>query len=387
MQIWSISYTADKHKAKNRCWLQGKMNYNTATSMTHFYDEDNVEIGKMKLRADQIKANAEFSLWKHLIELGVLECEEECVEDLFERLNKELGIDEFDKKDKHHNSMEATTKVIKSSVSRSIQKPKIPTKVGQFEPLDLYDILYTRDLSKKTKKWHDGVMKYHPKLRLAEFHDATGTLMMKKTMEEVKEGNVVEGAGVVIEICALRSGGDALKEDSEDVVNMISDAVADVTDSSEAVTKASHSQNSKTKNTNTTFKTKDANITYGILYTTDKHKKAKKWLDGRLDYDPISRLAKFIDEEGGNCFYKKVMREGEIVVGDELQSGMYILQIDHLIEKSKENLSNNIIKTSIPTQPQAKRIKSVVANESVPLEGRSNEQLLSLLKSRIQKDQ
>ena len=70
------------------------MNYNTATSMTNFYDEDNVEIGKMKLRADQIKANAEFSLWKHLIELGVLECEEECVEDLFERLNKELGIDE-----------------------------------------------------------------------------------------------------------------------------------------------------------------------------------------------------------------------------------------------------------------------------------------------------
>lgn len=356
MQIWSISYTADKNKVKNRCWLQGKMNYSTATSVAHFYDEDNVEIGKIKLRADQIKADAEFTLWKYLIELGVLEEEEECVEDLFERLNKELGIEEFDKK-----SSEVKTKAAPINVTKKVamQKPKVPTKVADSEPVNLYDILYTRDLVKKTKTWHDGVMKYHPSLNLAEFHDSTGTLLMKKTMQEVKEGGVVEGAGIVSEICALRNG----KENSYDN----NDKEQSLQDKPDIYNLVSKSQNNNISS---------SVLSYSILYTTDKHKKAKKWLDGRLDYDPTSRLAKFIDLEEGNCFYKKVMREGEIVVGEEMQSGLYIIQIDHLIE------ANNMV-VSAPFQPQVKRIKSIVASDSVPLEGRSNEQLLSLLKSRI----
>jgi hypothetical protein len=372
MQIWSISYTTDKFKAKNRCWLQGKLNYNTAKGMAHFYDEDNMEFGKLKLRADQIKADAEFSLGKHLIELGVLEGEEECVEDLFERLNKELGIEEFQSKNKkiEFESMANITK--RASVSRTIQKPKIPSKVESSEALDLYDILYTRDLSKKTKTWHDGLMKYHAKLKLAEFHDSTGILILKKTMDEVKEGGVVEGAAVVIEICSLRS--DDMKDQSKTVLN------TEKVKESEII-KADHNNLYCKSHDNLTDKAKDNNLIYSILYTADKHKKAKKWVDGQLNYDPSSHLAKFMDEGGGNCFYKKVMREGEIVVGEELQSGLYIFQIDHLIQKSND--TSNI---SCPPQiqPQAKRIKSVVADESVPLEGRSNEQLLSLLKSRIQ---
>ena len=345
------------------------MNYNKAKGMAYFYDEDNVEIGKMKLREEQVKADAEFSLWKYLIEVGVLEGEEACVEELFEKLNKELGIDEFDKKNR--NELSDTTKNAKPSASTSrsiIQKPKIPTKVASNESLNLYDILYTRDISKKTKTWHDGVMKYHARLKLAEFYDGGGVLVMKKTMEEVKEGMVVEGAGIVIEICALRSGTEVISHD---------DSKENVEGTQSQATKTSKSQNNATKTTETVM------IAYSILYTTDKHKKAKKWLDGRLDYDPSSRLAKFIDEESGNCFYKKVMREGEVEVGAELQSGMYIIQVDHMIENGK--MTSKVACETVQQQPQAKKIKSVVANDSVPLEGRSNEQLLSLLKSRIQK--
>ena len=69
--------------------------------MAHFYDENSVEIGKLKVRPEQIAADAEISLWRHLIEIGQLESTEvECVEEMFERFNKEPRIDEFDKKTK-----------------------------------------------------------------------------------------------------------------------------------------------------------------------------------------------------------------------------------------------------------------------------------------------
>lgn len=348
------------------------MNYNTATSTAYFYDEEQVEIGKMKLRAEQVKADAEFTLWKYLIEVGVLEEEEECVEDLFERLNKELGIEEFDKK--KPNSTIGSNVSGKSTASNtpklskvSIMKPKIPTKVDDKEPLDLYDILFTRDLQKKTKTWQDGLLKYHAKLKLAEFYDAAGVLMMKKVMEEVKEGGVVEGAGIAIEICALRGGGEANQDEKE---NEPSDAPIP---QNHPTTFEKHSNTSEKQSI---IAQNQSIIAYNILYTTDKHKKAKKWLDGRLDYDPSTRLAKFIDEENGKCFYKKVMREGEVEMGAELQTGMYIVQIDHLIE-------DGAVEKCV--QPQAKKVKSFVANDSVPLEGRSNEQLLSLLKSKMNK--
>lgn len=353
MQTWSISYTTDKQKLKNRSWQQGKLNYNTKTYQAHFYDEENVEIGRMKLKPGQVQPDSEINLWKHLIEVGVLESEEACVEDLFDKINKELGIEEFKGKGAGNDEIDSKNKTkTKEKPSRSvILKAKIPTPVNKNEITVLFDILYTRSTGKITQTWQDGLLKYHPELKLAEFYDGKGTLLHKKTMEveAVAEGKIIEdaaGGALLIEISSKRG-----------------------------------EETSKFASVSQTITTRQFNI----LYTTDKHKKSKKWLDGRMEYVTTTKLAKFIDESG-DCFYKKVMTAEVIGVGEEFETGMYLIQIDHEItegnvkdnkeDNEKDNKKENYI---VSLGNKTKRIKSIVSDESAPFSGRSNSQLLSLL--------
>lgn len=382
METWSISYTADKHKAKNRCWLQGKMNYNASTSQAHFYDEDGAEIGKMKLKAEQVEGDVELSLWKHLIEIGVKEEVGEAIEDVFDRLNKELGIDEFDKKF-HGGNSSKKVKIEDATKQRApvVIKQKTATLTKPDEPFTLYDILYTRSASqKKTKVWHDGFMKLFDELKVAEFYGEDGKLMCKKVFSAdgagdctVKEGMIVEGAGggLVIEICALRSG-DKSKEADSTVIKQLN--------SNNQVKTATNNKTSiNTAHTDTTC----TNVRlFNILYTTDKHKKAKKWLDARLEYNLTTNLARFIDEESENCFFKKIMKAEEVKVGKEFSTGVYLMQIDNEIVENKENLKS-VVCNPVKSVNEVKKkniVSSVVANGNVPNEGRSNEELLSLLR-------
>lgn len=342
MQTWSISYTTDRKKLKNRHWLQGKMNFNPFTSMAHFYDEDFAEIGKQKMRPDQIVADAEISLWRYLIEVGQLEStEDECVEDVFERLNRELGIVEFDQQTKKRQKIiEQPAKSFNTnkSIAPIMRNAKIPSKIDSCEPVVLYDILCTRDQG-SDRVWQDGLLKFHTIQRLGEFYEGgdAGKLVHKKTMDDVREGELIEdacGGELTIEICAMRAGDspcEGKKEEEE-----------------------------------------EADRVYGILYTTDKHKKSKKWLDGILSYSPVTHLAKFLADETHVCFYKKVMTGG-VTVGEEMVTGIYIVQIDHEITQHKENT----VKVNLGNI--SKKRVNIMASESVPLEGRSNDELLALL--------
>lgn len=313
------------------------MNYNPSTNMAHFYDENSVEIGKLKVRPEQIAADAEISLWRLLIEIGQLESTEaECVEEMFERLNKELGIDEFDKKSKRQKTSE-----IEPIPKKSI---KIPSKVDANESVVLYDILYTRDKSVADRVWQDGLLKFYPNLKLGEFYEGNaGKLVHKKSMEEVREGEIIEeaaGGKLSIEICSIR-------KDESKVANGQSVTI-------------------------------DKRV-FSILYTTDKHKKSKKWLDGIIEYFPDTKLAKFLEEETHACFYKKILPEG-VNVGEEMVTGMYIVQIDHEIFKDKEKeIEKENVLHSTKISISKNKVKSVVASEGVPLEGRSNDELLALL--------
>lgn len=316
--------------------------------MAHFYDEDSVEIGKQKMRPDQLAADAEISLWRHLIEVGQLEStEDECVEEVFDRLNRELGIDEFsNQKSKRQKVAEQPAKSAAVPSSRTIapllKTPKIPSQVLESDqPVLLFDILYTRDKG-SDRVWQDGLLKFHPTQRLGGFYEGeAGKLVHTKTMAEVREGEIIEdacGGALAIEICAMRPG-------------------------------------------NAQDEAKQADRLYSILYTTDKHKKSKKWLDGLLSYSPTTHLAKFLADETRACFYKKVMAGG-VTVGEELMTGMYIVQVDHEITQAKEN--KDVVRAGNTTMNTADTLKakkpiSIVASERVPLEGRSNDELLALL--------
>lgn len=383
METWSISYTADKNKAKNRCWLKGKMNYNASTGQAHFYDEEGAQLGKMKLQAAQVAADVELSLWKHLVEIGMKEEVVESIEDVFERLNKELGIEEFNTGNKKAKIASVSASASASaSDSVSVIKAKTVTLTKPDEPFTLYDILYTRSSTqKKTKVWHDGFMKMYDVLGVAEYYGEDGKLMWKKVVsgENFKEGMIVEAAaGLVIEVCASRL---------DDKTRFVRDAKCEkATVTTNATTTNANTKANTTTTTNTNTNT--ARV-FNILYTTDKQKKAKKWIDARLEYNLTTSLARFIDEESGNCFFKKVMREEEVAVGKEFTTGIYIMQIDNeVVDDTKENRSiKNVVNRAIPKKNTVNTVKYVVANENVPNEGRSNEELMALLKGTPKEDE
>lgn len=339
------------------------MNFIPSRGVAHFYDEDSVEIGKLKIAAEKIYSGAELSLWKHLVEIGELEGEEEPVEAVFERLNRELGIEEFcDEREKKRSKIE-DIQTLKSKSARPLNlKPKIPSVVARDELSVLYDVLLTRDPPhKKTKVWLDGLLKYHPNLKLAEFYDAQGNLVCKKIMESVKEGQIVEGGGgmgFILEIISLR------KDDNHS------------TKTKTSLDTTSNSLGTKTRISSNQSSTIDASsiITYAILYTTDKHKKSKKWLDGRCEYNCSTKLARFITEDS-SCFYKKVL-SGDLNAGDEFESGIYLFQIDGII---CGNVSNEVKMSSENKRDAA---VSIVEDENVPLNGQSNSVLLSILRSK-----
>ena len=380
------------------------MNYNVTSHQAHFYDEESLEIGRMKLNPEQVQNDAEFSLWKHLIELGVLEGEEECVEDLFEKLNKELGIEEFDENHQNKNKRNKTGTGTGDSKMPMTPKPtifnnnikkvipvraKIPTVSSEFTVL--FDIRYTSSKNKASNAtWQDGgVLKYHPTLKLAECYNAEGLLLHKKTMEEVdiKEGLVIEeaaGGSIVIEICskqcqiAEKCGGNVVPFHNNN-------------------NNTSNNDNDNSNNTNSN------NIVihrqFSILYTTDKHKKAKKWLDGRLDYDDHTNLAKFINEDSGDCFFKKVMKVESVMMGAEFETGIYLIQIDQEISGVSEKgkvcdggvmpaVVKKQLKSTVNVNSSANAITNAIknldaANSGVPISGRSNAELLSLLKKKV----
>ena len=134
------------------------MNFIPLRKVAYFYDEENVEIGKLKIGPEKIHSGAEFSLWKHLVEIGEFEAEEESVEAVLDRLNQELGIEGFESQAKRAKTTTTTIDSIendkpKSSSTNSYKhriltpplKPKIPSTVAKDEPSILYDVLMTRD--------------------------------------------------------------------------------------------------------------------------------------------------------------------------------------------------------------------------------------------------
>ena len=83
-------------------------------------------------------------------------------------------------------------------------------------------------------------------------------------------------------------------------------------------------------------------ITRGIVYTEDKHKKLrKKWLDGKLHYEPDTCKAKFYTEDG-NVIFSRNLSIDQVYDGSELDSARYQFIINEEIGKAS-------VKEEIPT--------------------------------------
>lgn len=186
--------------------------------------------------------------------------------------------------------------------------------------------------------------------------------MHKRVMTEIKTGEIVETAAHIIEITG-------------DVPCVAPPALTALT----ALTAQSQTHGT---------------AEHEIIYTTDKHKRAKKWIDGRLVFDPVTGNELFYSEDK-RLFYKRILSPALVHDGSEFESGQYMFQIGTAIDRDKEKvLMLEPVNVNVredteedgeeSDEPTAKRSKgglvSVIASDAAPLTGRSDTELLALLR-------
>lgn len=182
-----------------------------------------------------------------------------------------------------------------------------------------YDILYTRDKLKKTKTWHDGWLDIKEE-GLVTFHDdETNSVLHRKkitSLAEIAEGSIFESASFVFEILhqraemrdAVRKKANVDREAEEEATETLADNIDNI---------------------------KSGKCVYEVLYSTDLIRKAKRWKDGRVEWNATNCQAQFVDEEGKDIYRRKLLAK-DLFEGNELKSGQYVFQIGSLAASPKD---------------------------------------------------
>ena len=357
------------------------MNYNKSTKIAHFYNEEGEQLDQLRQCGEKrIVADEQLELKRYLVEIGQLVEEEESVDDLFARLNAELGIEGARNATSAVKPTSSVSTKAKSSTKAAAKLPsKVPTKLNEIDLKSCIncDFLFTRDKHKKSKIWHDGILKFFPSRNLGEFWDDSGTLLHKKVMSAIKAGEIFETSNLIIEIV-----GDIKEAEVREEVASKPSATFVNTSTKQPIIKTTPTKQSNETPVSSTGKRK-----FDLIFTADKHKKnTKKWVDGRVEWTQATGNAVFFNEDG-ECFYKRILPAGQIEVDAEFESGQYLFQIgQEIINEKKKPVEKpaSPIRRPMLHQSAAKKPKvtqSIMANKSVPMTGRSDSELLSLLLS------
>lgn len=416
MQTWSISYSADKHKNNNKKWLLGTMNYNKNTKAAHFYNEEGELLGHLRsCQAEVIVPDGLVELKKFLVEIGHLLEEEESVDDLFARLNEELGIESKSlsansngllPSSSSHPPISTVNANAKRAQPTQVAVSKVPTVLDEADAKACItcDFLYTRDRHKKAKVWHDGILKFYPTRKLGEFWDEAGNLLHKKVMDEIKSGELFETSNFLFEIIADTLPTDNVTDNDNGKEKENQDTMK-VQSKSKLTVPPKLAPKTAAKPTPTQSAAGEEKRSFDMIYTADKHKKNnKRWIDGRVEWAQATGNAVFFTEDG-NCFYKRIFPPGQIEVDAEFESGQYLFQIgveraagkgrdadadgdadtdkDTCFEptprKRPTSFNRRLLIQSTSKKPKVP--ESTMASQSVPLTGRSDSEIFSLLLS------
>ena len=278
---YSVLYTADKQK-KSKKWHDGTLKKcSIAGGNTVFklfgtrpcdIDDDpwDYEAGKEKrgyrvtpfvetLKVNEVEVGQQIQTARHLI----------TVESLF---------NEGD--DSDEDAVPAKRmKVYAAPLWMSKHRPA-STNESENVQYENYSILYCPSNASKDKAWLNGSLKYdHTKSR-AYFYTAQNILLLQKEMnvDEVKGGVVFESTRNVIQICEHLSAPVGESSDKNDLTGQW----------------------------------------YEMIYTVDKAKKAKKWIDGFLEWKD-DQLGKFWTLDKKVLLHKqhltKVSQEQQVITG------------------------------------------------------------------------
>jgi hypothetical protein len=345
MQTWSVMYTMDGRKGRrNRQWSEGSLDYNTTTHMAHFYSEDRELLGTMKLAQGQVVADAEVSLFgKVLIEISNLQSE-------------------------YRNSDEILAQDAAASSSQIPGKKDIPgAEASDCQGTAVsFDTLYTRDKEKTDKRWNDGFCRFYSERKLIEFFDSTGKSMHRKQATEVPLSQILSTAYYLIEIIGPQQNSSERREVGSSFTTAPSHSKENSRPGPVGRLGEQKSHLSAAANASGTCNLQK----FAIVYTADKHKKQnKKWLDGRLHYDPARSLALFYGGENDALFYKKIMTASTAVTeGAEFDSGQYQFVVCEEVTDTPQ-AGDEDVPDEQPTLKRT-RMESRLGNDPISASGR-----------------
>ena len=221
-----------------------------------------------------------------------------------------------------------------------------------------FENLYTADLHKKTRVWKDGRVQVDPATQTAVFFDEAGKQMhVKKGFGVIGAGQVFQTARFLIEVGGAAEGKLVKVEETKPPYLAITrrkpaiskSAIAGgMTMSATDFVKPSADENGK----------KPTVQDIPCIYTEDKQKKQKRWIDGVIKYDRASGAARFEDADSGTVILRRSIDADLLVDGYEFDSGRYRFQVTTPVIVNIEKPANVVKRPRLMSVKEAKSLKN-----------------------------
>jgi LPS O-antigen subunit length determinant protein (WzzB/FepE family) len=176
----------------------------------------------------------------------------------------------------------------------NIDQEDVPVLVADYdcdleEDEPCFDLLYTKDTKKKTKKWVDGYLQYNKKTTMAKFYGEDGKILFKRHVlwRQIDEQEELATARFIFQIGAHREG-----------------PIETAAIGSETKPAKHYKQTDGIEEVELSEADLRLFVEHSASYTADTQKKAKTWLDGHLWYE--SGICKVFDEDGKEIYKSNI---------------------------------------------------------------------------------
>ncbi|KAI4315551.1 hypothetical protein L6164_028348 [Bauhinia variegata] len=345
---WTVTYT--KHiKRKRKVYQDGFLDLHTSTNKVLLYDDCEKLLECRLLKNDEIVKSGETLLFNsYLIDIGDPEGENKPTSDLnkniFKRSNlfseSKTRIHSDDtktsvKEKKAHQALSPSQKMIKEFKTRELLKygsPKMSPEITKDSPAE-WQVLYTAQLTQKTKKYHDGFLRLvicGSRGQQVMLFDSSRKLLdsrFQKKDEVIRSGESIAFDAYLIDIGEYQGN---FKLDSSVQGNTCTD----------------YGRRGMIYRQQNSLQSLDAHITVGksewqVLYTAQLTQKSKRYHDGFLQLE-------FCGSQGRKivlCDSIKTPIECKFLKKDEvIRTGESVLFDGHLVEVGEPERSHQSLR-------------------------------------------
>lgn len=231
-------------------------------------------------------------------------------------------------------------------------------------------VLFTHQKVKKAKSWRDGSLEVPVDGKSAILKDGDGKSIDRLSLKsEVHVGDDLESAKYLIQIDDIAASEDlppTIIENTEPAVaiRLVKKRKLGFKNPGSAGT-ASNIEPCKQNQDVDDHLLENAGLSFSILYTHQKLKKCKTWQDGTLLISKNGKKGSLKDEN--DKYIDEISLRSLVVVGDELETAKYLIQIDSAKNDGGKtlNITNAGANTVVGTESVSNKTNMEVSKNSV----------------------